>query len=262
LASLTDEAQRRAATLKPRAAELHRLAEGITRISPFGTALRRPHVSVIAEIKRASPSKGSINPGLSVSDQARAYERGGAAAISILTEPTRFGGSNDDLAAAGATTDLPLLKKDFHVDPLQIIEAKSIGASAALVIVRAVPPPRLRELLDVGRSIGIEILVEIRDERELDLALAFGAQIIGVNNRDLESLVIDPETAPRLLPLIPAEIVAIAESGMKTADDVKRVAAAGADSVLIGSELSASANPEAAVRSLISVKRSEGARKD
>jgi len=239
---------------------LHRLAEGVTRISPFGTALRRKNVTLIAEVKRASPSKGSINPDLSVSEQVRAYDKGGAAAISILTEPTRFSGSNDDLLAARAATDLPLLKKDFHIDPLQLVEAKGIGASAALVIVRAVPPIRLRELLDVGRSIGLEVLVEIRDERELDLALAFGAKIIGVNNRDLETLALDPETAPRLLPLIPGDILAIAESGMKTADDVKRVAAAGADSVLIGSELSASADPEAAVRSLSDVKRSEGAR--
>ena len=237
------------------------MAEGITGIAPFGTALRRENVSVIAEIKRSSPSKGSINPDLSVSDQARAYENGGAAAISILTEPTRFSGSNADLVAARAATHLPLLKKDFHVEALQIIEAKTIGASAALVIVRAVPPAVLRELLDVGRSIGIEILVEIRDEPELDLAIAFGAKLIGINNRDLETLTMDPDTAARLLPLIPADIVAIAESGMKTADDVKRVAAAGADSVLVGSELSASASPEGLVRSLSSVKRSEGARK-
>jgi len=261
LASLTDEAQRRAATLKPRSAELHRLAEGVTQIPPFGTALRRANVSVIAELKRASPSKGSINPELSVIEQASAYEKGGAAAISILTEPTRFSGSNDDLVAARGATSLPLLKKDFHVDPLQIIEAKSIGASAALVIVRALPPTRLREMLDVARSIGIEVLVEVRDELELELALSFGAKLIGVNNRDLETLAIDPETAPRLLPLIPRDIVAIAESGMKTSADIERVATAGADSVLIGSELSASANPEAAVRSLSGVRRSEGARK-
>ena len=237
------------------------MAEGVTQIPPFGTALRRANVSVIAEVKRASPSKGSINPELSVIEQASAYEKGGAAAISILTEPTRFSGSNDDLVAARGATSLPLLKKDFHVDPLQIIEAKSIGASAALVIVRALPPTRLREMLDVARSIGIEVLVEVRDELELELALSFGAKLIGVNNRDLETLAIDPETAPRLLPLIPRDIVAIAESGMKTSADIERVATAGADSVLIGSELSASANPEAAVRSLSGVRRSEGARK-
>ena len=216
---------------------------------------------MIAEVKRSSPSKGAINPGLSIRDQVAAYERGGAAAISILTEPTRFSGSNDDLIAARSATTLPLLKKDFHVDPLQIVEAKSIGASAALVIVRAVSPTGLRELIDVARSIGLELLVEIRDEQELQLALAFGASVIGINNRDLETLEIDPTTAARLLPLIPKEVIAIAESGMKTGDDVKTVAMAGADAVLVGSEVSGSTDPESAVRSLTSVKRTVGARK-
>jgi indole-3-glycerol phosphate synthase len=256
LGSLTDEAQRRAATLKARATELQRLAEAVGTAPKFGTALRRQHVAVIAEIKRSSPSKGSINPGLTIEDQVIAYERGGAAAISILTEPTRFSGSNDDLTAARSSTSLPLLKKDFHVDPLQLVEAKALGASAALVIVRAVDPARLRELMDVGRSLGLELLVEVRDENELQLALATGAEVIGINNRDLETLEIDPTTAPRLLPLIPASVIAIAESGMKSVDDVKAVATAGGDAVLIGSELSASANPEAAVRSLGAVKRS------
>jgi len=235
---------------------LQRLAEAVGAAPKFGTALRRQNVAVIAEVKRSSPSKGSINPGLAIEDQVSAYERGGAAAISILTEPTRFSGSNDDLSAARSSTSLPLLKKDFHVDPLQIIEAKALGASAALVIVRAVPPPRLRELLDVGRSLGLELLVEVRDENELQLALGFGAELIGINNRDLETLEIDPTTAPRLLPLIPGSVVAVAESGMKSVDDVKKVAVAGADAVLVGSELSASTNPDAAVRSLAGVKRS------
>lgn len=216
---------------------------------------------MIAEVKRSSPSKGAINPGLSIRDQVAAYERGGAAAISILTEPTRFSGSNEDLIAARSATNLPLLKKDFHVHPLQIVEAKSIGASAALVIVRAVPPTNLRELIDVGRSIGLELLVEVRDEKELQLALAFGASVIGINNRDLETLEIDPTTAPRLLPLIPKEVIAIAESGMKTGSDVKAVAMAGADAVLIGSEVSGSSDPESAVRGLTSVERIAGARK-
>ena len=124
------------------------------------------------------------------------------------------------------------------------------------MIVRAVGPTRLSELLDVGRSLGLELLVEVRDEKELQLALALGAEVIGINNRDLETLEVDPTTAPRLLPLIPASVIAVAESGMKSVDDVKAVATAGADAVLIGSELSASANPDAAVRSLGAVKRS------
>ena len=129
------------------------------------------------------------------------------------------------------------------------------------MIVRAVSPTKLRELIDVARSIGLELLVEVRDEQELQLALAFGANVIGINNRDLETLEIDPTTAPRLLPLIPKEIVAVAESGMKTDDDVKAVAIAGADAVLIGSELSGSPDPEWALRGLTSVKRTADARK-
>ena len=239
---------------------MHRLAAAVTPSAPFGTALRQSSVTVIAEVKRSSPSKGAINPGLSVGDQVSAYERGGAAAISILTEPTRFSGSNDDLVAARAVTTLPLLKKDFHVDPLQIVEAKALGASAALVIVRAVAPTRLRELIDVGRSIGLDLLVEIRDENELQLALAFDAKVIGINNRNLETLEIDSTTAPRLLPLVPSDVIAVAESGLKTNEDVLRVGQAGADAVLVGSELSGSANPESAVRSLASVKRNSSAR--
>lgn len=258
---MTDEAQRRAATLKPRAAELRRLAEAEKAGPKFGTALRQAHVTVIAEVKRASPSKGSINPGLSVQDQVRAYQRGGAAAISILTEPTRFGGSNDDLIAARRATSLPILKKDFHVDPLQILEARSLGASAALVIVRAVAPTRLRELIDAAREIETELLVEVRDETELEIALASGAQVIGINNRDLETLEIDATTAPRLLPLVPDDVIAVAESGFRIADDVARVAAAGADAVLVGSELSSSPDPEASVRSLAALKRSSRAGK-
>lgn len=246
--------------MKARSAELHRLADAAPPQPSFGTALRRPNVTIIAEVKRSSPSKGAINPDLSLKDQVGAYEKGGAAAISILTERTRFGGSEDDLVQARSATQLPLLKKDFHVDPLQIVEAKALGASAALVIVRAVPPVRLRELLDVARGIGVELLVEVRDEQELALALAFGASIIGVNNRNLETLAIDPGTAPRLLPLVPRNLIAVAESGIKVAQDVERVATAGADAVLVGSELSAAANPALAVRSLAAVKRDEGAR--
>ena len=216
---------------------------------------------MIAEVKRSSPSKGVINSGIDVATRAEAYAAGGAAAISILTEPTRFGGSNADLVHARSRVELPLLKKDFHVDVLQILEAKTLGASAALVIARAVDPNRMRELLNAGRDVDLEIVVEIRNESELDLALALEVQLIGVNNRNLETLEIDPETALRLLPLIPRSIVAIAESGVKTVEDVARLGAAGADAVLVGTELSGSSNPEAAVRSLTSIARTTGARK-
>jgi indole-3-glycerol phosphate synthase len=261
LGELTDEARARAATLGPRAAELSRSIEKLAPPPGFAAALRRDQVTVVAEVKRSSPSKGDINAGLDLEKQVRAYERGGAAAISILTEPRRFGGSNQDLLRARAAVATPLLKKDFHVDVVQILEARSLGASAALVIARAVPPSRLKELLRAGTDAGIEILVEVRDAGELDLALSLDARMIGVNNRNLETLAIDAETSLRILPLIPPGIVAIAESGVKSVADVERVAAAGADAVLVGSELSAASDPEAAVRILTGVARTAGARK-
>jgi indole-3-glycerol phosphate synthase len=218
-------------------------------------------VAVIAEVKRSSPSKGAINLGLQLDSQIRAYERGGAAAVSILTEPTRFSGSNHDLESACAIASIPLLKKDFHVDPLQIIEARALGASAALVIARAVGPDRMRTLLETAREVGLETLVEIRDEAELNLALRLGAEIVGVNNRNLETLEIDPTTSSRLIPLIPRGVIAVAESGVKSVEDVRALGQAGADAVLVGSSISASPNPEDSVRSLTGVTRSAGARK-
>jgi indole-3-glycerol phosphate synthase len=224
--------------------------------------LRSRSVAVIAEVKRSSPSKGVINSGIDVESQLRAYERGGAAAISILTEPTRFSGSNDDLLRAREHAQVPLLKKDFHVDPLQLVEARALGASAALVIVRAVSPDQLRGLLETARAIGLEVLVEVRDEAELERALSSGARVVGVNNRNLETLVIDPTTAARLIPFIPRQVIAVAESGVNAVEDVRRLAESGADAVLVGSAISASAHPENAVHSLTGVKRNTSARKD
>jgi indole-3-glycerol phosphate synthase len=259
---LTDEARARAATLVPGAAELRRAGARLSGIPGFAAALQGNDVKVVAEVKRSSPSRGAINSDLDLERQVAAYEAGGAAAISILTEPARFSGSNEDLSRARVAVRIPLLKKDFHVETVQIFEARALGASAALVIARAVPPSRLEELLSAGNDAGIEILVEVRDERELDLALTLGAQLIGVNNRNLETLEIDPDTSLRILPLIPSDVVAIAESGVRSVHDVERLARAGANAVLVGTELSASSDPEAAVRSLTGVTRTTtGARK-
>jgi indole-3-glycerol phosphate synthase len=261
LGALTDEARARAATLVYRAAELARATAALGDVPRFADALQGSDVKVVAEVKRSSPSRGVINRSLDLTKQVVAYAAGGAAAISVLTEPARFGGSNADLSRAREAVGIPLLKKDFHVETIQILEARSLGASAALVIARAVPPSRLKELIAAGTDAGIEILVEVRDERELDLALSLGARLIGVNNRNLETLEIDAETALRLLPLIPGDVVAIAESGVKSAQDVDQLARAGANAVLVGTELSASSDPEAAVRSLTGIARTAGARK-
>jgi len=216
-------------------------------------ALDGDHVQVIAEIKRKSPSKGPINASIDSGGQAAMYEAGGAAAISVLTEPDRFGGSNADLALARASCTLPVLKKDFHVSEGQIMEAAMLGASAALVIVRAIEPSRLAALAKAARESAIELLFEVRDERELERALHAGAIMIGVNNRDLETLQIDPETVTRIVPLIPRDRIAIAESGYSTREEVESAAMAGADAVLVGSSVSASPNPASAVASLAGV---------
>jgi indole-3-glycerol phosphate synthase len=212
-------------------------------------------VALLAEVKRRSPSKGSIAESMDAVAQARAYADGGAAGVSILTEPNHFGGSVDDLARVRAALAIPVLKKDFHVAPVQLLEARALGASAALLIARALSPARLEELVAYGRTLGLELLVEVRDEDELQRALAAGATMIGVNNRNLETLEIDHGTAERLIPLLPPTIVAIAESGVRTRADVDRYAACGADAVLVGSVLSAAPDPTAAARALGGVAR-------
>jgi indole-3-glycerol phosphate synthase len=236
-------------------AELERLAARAPAARRFAAALRRPNISVVAEVKRRSPSKGWINRDLSAVDQAHAYERGGAAAISVLTEPAHFGGSNDDLRNVLAAVGVPVLKKDFHVQPIQLTEARALGASAALVIARALSPAALRSMIDCGRDLGLELLVEVRDEDELARALEYGSTVIGINNRNLETLVIEPGTAERLLGLIPPNVIAIAESGISGRMDVERVARYGADAVLVGSSISASEDPVVAVGELSNVRR-------
>jgi indole-3-glycerol phosphate synthase len=218
-------------------------------------ALRRPNVSLIAEIKRASPSRGAIMMGLNPVRQAAAYERGGAAAISVLTEAERFGGSNEDLEFARRSSRLPILRKDFHVADVQLYEARSIGASAALLVVRAVPPDLFEILVKTAMLIGLEIVAEVRNMSELQLALDAGCRIIGVNNRNLETLEIEPHTAETIIPRIPGASIAVAESGYSNLDTIRSAAAAGADAVLIGSFLSAALEPASVLRRLIDVKR-------
>lgn len=218
-------------------------------------ALRGGTVAVIAEVKRRSPSRGSIAPTLDAVAQAEAYANGGAVAVSILTEPAHFGGSIEDLRNVRAGLRIPALKKDFHVTVIQLVEARFLGASAALLIARALSPQRLKELMEHGRAIGLELLVEVRDEWELERALQTGATMVGVNNRNLETLEIEPDTAARIIPKIPPSVLSVAESGVKTRDDVERYAAVGADAVLVGSALSASPDPAAATEELVGVTR-------
>jgi indole-3-glycerol phosphate synthase len=215
----------------------------------------RNDVAVIAELKRSSPSKGAINTALDAAQQVRAFAAGGAAAFSILTEPSEFGGSLEDLRVSAALGLAPCIRKDFITDVVQLIEARRSGASAALLIARALPSDVLAELVFMARVLGIEPLVEVRDEGELDDALTCGALLIGVNNRNLETLEINPVASERLLPLIPTTHLAIYESGVQARVDVERAALLGADAVLVGSALSASGAPADAVAGLVGVPR-------
>lgn len=253
LGRITAEARERAALLSPRVGELEAAALAAPARASLAAALRGGTLGVVAEVKRRSPSKGAIAPALDAATQAAAYADGGAAALSILTEPAHFGGSLDDLAASAARVAVPLLRKDFIVSAGQLFEARAAGASAALLIARALAPAELDALADHALAIGLEVLIEVRSEEELSRAVDAGADVIGVNTRDLETLVIDPAVAERLLPLVPRSVPAVWESGIVSRDDVARAAAAGANAVLVGSSVSAAADPAAAVRLLADV---------
>jgi indole-3-glycerol phosphate synthase len=255
LGQIVSETRQRVDELKRRRRALETCAAEQRAAPPFAAALRRRDVAVIAEVKRRSPSRGEINPQLSPGLQAAAYHAGGAAAISVLTEPRHFGGSSDDLVAVRTAAPVPILKKDFHIDAIQLVEARALGASAVLLIARSLEPTALADLVAEAVAHGLEALIEVRTEAELDWALSSDATVIGVNSRDLETLAVDFAVTERLLPLIPAGRVAIAESGVQGRTDVERAAACGADAVLIGSALSTAADPAAAVRALTGVRR-------
>ncbi len=255
LGELTRQAHERASQITSSLLDLQAAARDAAPAHPFAAALRQPTVSVIAEVKRWSPSKGAIAPALDAAVQAAAYAEGGAAAISVLTEPTRFGGAMSDLLDVASRVTVPVIRKDFLVHPAQLWEARAAGASAALLIVRALSPDELVRLMDAIHESGLEALVEVRDEHELARALAVGARVIGVNNRNLETLVIDVTTAPTLIPSIPADRIAVAESGLLTVQDMAAAAHAGADAILVGSAVSAHARPADAVRAMTSVPR-------
>ena len=215
------------------------------------TALRAPGVGVIAEIKRASPSKGALAEIPSPSALARLYQEGGARAISVLTEERKFHGSLADLDEVRATVDIPVLRKDFVVTTYQVHEARAHGADIVLLIVAALDQHALSSLLDRVESLGMTALVEVHDEREAERALEAGATVIGVNARNLKTLDVDPETFARVVPALPAEIIKIAESGCKGPADLLNYAAAGADAVLVGEGLVAAPDPLAALVELV-----------
>jgi indole-3-glycerol phosphate synthase len=212
---------------------------------------RREQLGVIAEIKRRSPSKGDLNADLDPAAMAIAYERGGAACLSVLTDVEHFGGSVADLRAARAACALPVLRKDFTVDERDVLDARIMGADCVLLIAAALEPSQLAGLHALAVEIGLDVLVEIHDEHELAHALAADATLIGVNQRDLVTFRVDHERALRMAGVIPGRAVKVAESGVRGADDAASLRAAGYDAVLVGETLVTSGDPAAAIADLI-----------
>jgi indole-3-glycerol phosphate synthase len=236
--------------------EIEAAAKARSAVDPvrsFTAALAQPGLSIIAEHKRRSPSAGLIRDDLELEAVVSAYERGGARALSVLTEHDSFGGSLDDLERARAVSSLPILRKDFTVDAYQIPEARAAGADAILLIVAALAPNELRELYGRARAEGLAPLVEVHDGAELEVALGLGPEVIGINNRDLTTLAVDLERTFELRPRIPDGTLVVAESGFRTRAELERAAAAGVDGVLMGEGLMRAADIEAACRELARV---------
>jgi indole-3-glycerol phosphate synthase len=235
-------AERRAALpdreLEARAAEAAPPRAFEAALSPRGGPVR-----IVAEVKRASPSAGAIDAGLDAPTQARRYAAAGAAAISVLTDGPGFGGSLDDLRAVRAAVDVPLLRKDFVLDRYQLLEARAAGADAALLIVAALEAEALRRLLGACGELGLAALVEVHDPAESEIAVAAGAGIVGVNNRDLRTFAVDLAASERILPALPERVKGVAESGIRTAADARRLRRAGAANLLVGEALVRAADP-------------------
>jgi indole-3-glycerol phosphate synthase len=217
---------------------------------PFNEALVRPGLSLIAEFKRRSPSAGWIARDARVSDLAVAYERGGAAALSVLTDGSSFGGSLDDLREARAASELPILRKDFVVDPYQLLEAATGGADAVLLIVAALEQDDLARLYAEARQLDLDCLVEVHDADELERALELDADVIGINNRNLRDLSVDVATTHELMIDVPTGKTVVAESGFRSRAELDELERIGVDAVLIGETLMRSQDPAAAVREL------------
>ncbi|HVF31442.1 MAG TPA: indole-3-glycerol phosphate synthase TrpC [Acidimicrobiales bacterium] len=233
---------------------LERLVEQAREVPPvrdFGGALQAPGLAVIAEVKRRSPSKGPLAPDLVPGFLAGRYAAGGAAALSVLTDEEHFGGSPADLVEARSAVDLPVLRKDFTVGARDVADARLMGADAVLLIVAALDDAELRDLHALADELGLATLVEAHDEVEVERALAAGARVVGVNQRDLGTFRVDADRAVRVARAIPDGVVKVAESGVRDGADVARLAAAGYDAVLVGEHLVTSGDPTRALQELV-----------
>ncbi len=230
--------------------DLEKMARRAPKPRPFAAAINKSGVSLIAELKAKSPSAGLIRPRYDVAAGARAYARGGARALSILTEPRFFGGTPAHLALARRATALPVLRKDFIVDPYQVVEARAHGADAILLIVRLLTDWELVFLQRLAWDLKMDVLVETHDAAELDRAKKAGARLIGINSRNLDTLGMDPRAFEKLVPRAPRGAVLVAESGIKTPEDVRRLAGVGVNAMLVGESLLKQKNLETAARLL------------
>jgi indole-3-glycerol phosphate synthase len=249
------------AALRARARDLEAAASAAPTPLDFEAALRRSgKVALIAEVKRRSPGAGEIRPGLDPATIGRGYAAHGAAAISVLTDRDYFGGSLVDLAAVKAATSIPILRKDFVIDPLQVTEARAAGADAVLLIARILDDALLATLQRTATNLGLTALVEVHDETELARAVAAGAEVIGINNRDLRTFKTDLAVTLRLLERVPPEAVVVSESGIRTRADVERLGQEGVHAVLVGETLLRAADPAEAAGQLSGCARSERVR--
>ena len=249
LVGATREAVHRRKRERP-LAELEREAGAQPEGRPFAEALARPGTSLIAEHKRRSPSAGTIREDLSCADLVLAYERGGAAAVSVLTEEVHFGGSLADLREARAAIELPILRKDFTIDRYQLYEARAAGADAVLLVVGSLEPTQLAALYLEAHALDLDAIVEVSTEEELETALEVDADVLGINNRDLEDFSVDIHRTFDLLADVPAGKVVVSESGIQHRDQIEELEQVGVDAVLIGEALMRAPDPEVAVREL------------
>lgn len=250
LAEIMARVRHRLPDLIPQLERWQRIAAEQAPARDFEGALTTPGLAVIAEIKRRSPSRGTLNESLAAAPRARAYAAGGAGAVSVLTEPEFFGGSPDDLRGVRAAVPIPVLRKDFTLHPCQVWESRAMGADALLLVVAALEDRELEDLLAESRRAGVAALVEVHTAEEVMRAVAAGASVVGVNNRDLTTFEVDLANAERLASLVREVPVIVAESGISGPEDAARMARAGYDAVLVGESLVRAADPSTGVRML------------
>ncbi len=239
---------------RKKALTLNRLQERIARQKPpldLTSVLKGAHIRLIAEVKRASPSRGILHPNLNPTELAKTYVEGGAAAISVLTEENYFKGHIDYLEAIRSEVQLPLLRKDFVFDPYQVYESRAYGADALLLITAILSQDQLEELLFLSHSLGLRCLVEVHNENEVEIALLSGAEIVGINNRDLNTFSVDINTTRWLRPLIPRQRIVVAESGIRSRSDVEKLEEWGIDAMLVGEALVTAHDVIAKIRELV-----------